>query len=234
MCVLLAEHVSVHDFLHFPALPEMMSVLCSKDSWYPSFTWLPWYLIGTNYPECVGHFPVKCSGRSRRLTLHQSREVFSVKSSDYRERRSHLGKIKRFSLFAGFSLFSPFYSGKWFPDSGKVSVSLNETSSIFFFFLHYLSRCACVRSDLVKASDLLSVPGEITLSSMFFLYFFSFNYSSCPTLILSFLSVWTWSFISHCAPLTLFLHLSSFSSLLDCIWFKLPKATVKMQWLQHH
>lgn len=117
----------------------MMPVVCSKDSWYPNFTWLPWYLIGTNYPECVGHFPVKCSGRSQRLTLHQSREVFSVKSSDYWERCSHLGKIKRFSLFAGFSLFSPFYSGKWFPDSGKVSVSLNEMSLIFFFSITFLN-----------------------------------------------------------------------------------------------
>lgn len=150
MCVLQAECVSVHDFHRFSALPEMMPVLCSKDSWYPNFSWLPWYLIGTNYPECVGHFLVKCSGRSQRLTLHQSREVFSVKSSDYWERCSHLGKIKRFSLLPGFSLFSPFYSGKWFPDSGKVSVSLNETSLIFFF-----SQCACIHFDFVKVLDLL-------------------------------------------------------------------------------
>lgn len=178
MCVLLAECVSVHDFLHLPALPEMMPVLCSKDSWYPNFTRLPWYLIGTNYPECVGHFLVKCSGRSRRLTLHQSREVFSVKSSDYWERRSHLGKIKRFSLFAGFSLFSPFYSGKWFPDSGKVSVSLNETSLIFFFPPHYLSPCACTRSDLVKALDLLSQSQEKSSSHQC-----SFSISSISTIL---------------------------------------------------
>lgn len=232
MCVLLAERVCVHDFLHFPALPEMMSVLCSKDSWYPNFTWLPWYLIGTNYPECVGHFLVKCSGRSRRLTLHQSREVFSVKSSDYWERRSHLGKIKRFSLFAGFSLFSPFYSRKWFPDSSKVSVSLNEMSDVWFFFFSITFLDVSVFA-LIWWKHWISFLSPrrnhplINVLSLFLQFQLFFIPDSHPVFPLS-LNLIIYLSLHSTDPL------SSFSSLLHRIWFKLPKATVKMQWLQHH
>lgn len=62
----------------FPPLPDVATrlPLPSTDSRHPDFTWLPRWLIYANYAECVGHFLVKCSERSLRLTLHQSREVF--------------------------------------------------------------------------------------------------------------------------------------------------------------
>lgn len=119
-----------------------------------SHQWLPWGLIGTNYPECGGHFLVKCLGRLRWLTLHQSLEVFSIKSSDYPEYRSSLGRIKKtLFFFLCFCLFISF------------SVSLNKTPSLPFLSSFLYISVMCLIMD-VKTVDLLSPSLEKSSSHL--------------------------------------------------------------------
>ncbi len=143
----------VHNFSHFSASPETMPQWLIKGQLISPHQWLPWYLIGTNYPECGSHFLIKCLGRSQRLKLHRSHEVFSIKSSDYQKGCLSLGTIKKsFPLFHVFLCFLSFHSA-------EVSVSLNETSAIFSLILSLHINKMCLILN-VKTVDLLPPSQE--------------------------------------------------------------------------